>query len=129
MRILADTNLFIRFTQRLPLPSTVEEALDSIEAERFISAVSVIEIFRLWQLARLPDNPDSWLDLALASWTVLPMTTPIARQSALWRWSHRDPADRIIAATAQIEKIELWHTDTVLKRLSGFPHRYFKNRA
>ncbi len=129
MRILADTNLFIRFTQRLPLPSTVEGALDSIEAERVISAVSVIEIFRLWQLARLPDNPDSWLDLALASWTVLPMTTPIARQSALWPWSHRDPADRIIAATAQVEKIELWHTDTVLKRLSGFPHRYFKNRA
>ena len=37
-------------------------------------------------------------------------------------------ADRIIAATAQIEKIELWHTDTVLKGLTGFPHRYFRNR-
>jgi PIN domain nuclease of toxin-antitoxin system len=128
VRILADTNVFILFTQRLPLPSKVEEALDSTETERFISAVSVIEIFRLWQSARLPDNPDTWLDLALASWTVLPMTAPIARQSALWPWSHRDPADRIIAATAQIEKIELWHTDTVLKGLTGFPHRYFRNR-
>jgi hypothetical protein len=24
--------------------------------------------------------------------------------------------------------IEIWHTDTVLKRLTGFPHRYFRNR-
>jgi len=36
-------------------------------------------------------------------------------------------ADRILAATAECERIEFWHTDTVLKKLTGFPHRYFSN--
>jgi len=31
VRILADTNVFILFTQRLPLPPKVEEALDSTD--------------------------------------------------------------------------------------------------
>ena len=56
-----------------------------------------------------------------------PITVPIARQSELWSWEHRDPADRLLAATAAVERIELWHTDTVLKKLTGFPQRYFMN--
>jgi PIN domain nuclease of toxin-antitoxin system len=86
-----------------------------------------IELFRLWQRGDVPDNPDAWLDLALPSWTILPITVPIARQSVLWSWQHKDPADRILAATAKIEGLEFWHTDTVLKKLTGFPHRYFTN--
>lgn len=76
----------------------------------------------------MPDNPDGWLDLALSSWTVLPVTVPIARQSVRWPWRHKDPADRLLAATALIEQAELWHTDTVLKKLTGFPQRYFLNK-
>src|SRR5437762_658843 len=75
----------------------------------------------------VPDNPDTWLDLALPSWAVLPITVPIARQSVLFGWDHKDPADRLLAATAQIEGLELWHTDTTLKKLKGFPARYFPN--
>ncbi len=127
MKLLADTNLFVRFTLRLPLPSGVEKAFDDPQTERCLASVSVLEIFRLWQTGRLPDHPDPWLNPALASWRVLPMTAPIARQSVLWPWPHRDPADRIIAATARLENIELWHTDTVLKPLRDFPQRYLKN--
>ena len=127
MRILADTNLFVKFCHRLPMAEAVAKALDDAKTERCLSAVSVLEVFRLWQVGKLRVHPDTWMDLALPSWTVLPMTAPIARQSALWPWEHRDPADRILAATAHVEKVELWHTDTVLKPLTGFPHRYFKN--
>ncbi len=127
MRLLADTNLFIKFCRRLPLPKEVESALSASETERCLSPVSVIELFRLWQKGEVPDNPDAWLDLALPSWRILPVTIPIARQSVLWPWAHRDPADRLLAATAICESVELWHTDTVLKKLSGFPHRYFGN--
>jgi PIN domain nuclease of toxin-antitoxin system len=77
----------------------------------------------------VPLNPDVWLEEALKSWTVIPINTAIARQSVLWDWPHKDPADRILAATAQIEKVELWHTDTTLKKLTGFPQRYFVNKA
>ncbi|MFA6544651.1 MAG: type II toxin-antitoxin system VapC family toxin [Limisphaerales bacterium] len=127
MRVLADTNLFVFFCRRLPLPPKVEAALNSEATERCLSAASIMEVFRLWQAGRLPDHPDMWIDLALPSWTVLPINAAIARQSVLWPWEHRDPADRLIAATAHVEKVEFWHTDTVLKKLTGFPHRYFVN--
>ncbi|MES1180252.1 MAG: PIN domain-containing protein [Verrucomicrobiota bacterium] len=128
MKLLADTNLFVKFAHLQPLPDEVEETFDDAETVRHLSAVSVIEIYWLWKNRRLIDHPDDWLELALDSWTILPVTAPIARQSVLWDWPHRDPADRIIAATAKIEKIELWHTDTILKKLSGFPNRYFVNK-
>jgi PIN domain nuclease of toxin-antitoxin system len=127
MRILADTNLFVKFYHRQPLPAAVETAFADETNELCVASVSAIEIYRLWQAGKLKDNPDNWLDLALPSWTVIPMTVPIARQSVLWNWEHRDPADRIITATASVEKIELWHTDTVLKKLSGYPGKYFTN--
>jgi PIN domain nuclease of toxin-antitoxin system len=128
MRVLADTNIFIKFNRKLPLAAEVETVLESNTVERCISSVSVIELFWLWKTGRVPLNPDEWLDAALESWMVLPVTAPIARQSVLWDWPHQDPADRILAATAKVEKIELWHTDTVLKKLSGFPGRYFVNK-
>ena len=128
MKILADTNLFVKFYHRQPLPVGVEAVLESDVAERFISAATVIEIYRLWRGRRILIDPDVWLDEALNSWTVIPINTAIARQSVQWDWPHKDPADRILAATAQIEKVELWHTDTVLKKLTGFPQRYFVNQ-
>lgn len=128
MRILADTNLFVEFHHRQPLPVEVEAVLESDVTERFISAATIIEIYRLWQRRRVLIDPETWLDEALEAWAVLPITASIARQSVLWEWPHKDPADRIIAATAKAEKIELWHTDALLKKLSGFPHRYFVNK-
>lgn len=127
MRILADTNLFLKFCRRLPLPPTVETAFADESNELCLCSISAMEIYRLWQNKKIPDHPDTWLDLALMSWTVLPMTVPVARQAVLWPWEHKDPADRVIAATAAIEKIQIWHTDTVIKKLSGFPARYFTN--
>ena len=127
VRVLADTNLFIKFCRRLPLPAVIESTLAADHTERCVSPVSIIELFRLWQTGNVPDDPDTWLDLALPSWTVLAVTVAIARQSVLWPWQHKDPADRLLAATAQCEFAEFWHTDTVLRKLTGFPHRYFVN--
>jgi PIN domain nuclease of toxin-antitoxin system len=127
VRVLADTNLFIKLSRRLPAPEKVLKVFADEATERCLSPISVLELYRLWQLGRVPDNPDSWIFEALPSWTVLPVTVDVARQSVLWPWSHRDPADRLIAATAKCHAVELWHTDTVLKKLSGFPARYFTN--
>jgi len=128
MKILADTNVFIKFNRRLPLPAEVETVLESESAERFISAVTIVELFRLWKSGRVPLNPDAWLEEALKSWSVIPLNAAIARQSVLWDWPHKDSADRILAATALIEKVELWHTDNMLKKFTGFPNRYFVNK-
>ena len=129
MRLLADTNLFIKFSRRLPLPAGVEAVLDDEKTERCLSPISVVELYRLWQAGKVPAHPDGWLFEALASWEVLPLTVGIARQSVLWPWPHKDPADRILAATALEEGLPLWHTDTVLEKLSGFPQKYFVNVA
>jgi len=127
MRILADSNIFIKFCLRLPLPKRVESILLAETTERHLSPASIMEVYRLWQKGSLPDDPGTWLELALPSWTILPITVPIARQSILWPWPHKDPADHLIAATAQQHQIELWHSDTVLRRLTGFPQKYFVN--
>jgi PIN domain nuclease of toxin-antitoxin system len=129
MRILADTNIFIKFCLRLPLPKRIETALLDDTNERHLSPASIMELYRLFQKGNIPDDPDAWLELALASWTVLPITVPIARQSVLWSWNHKDPADRVIAATSKHHSIELWHTDTILRNLPGFPQKYFVNLA
>jgi len=127
MRVLADTNVFIKFCRRLPLPAIIEQVLADPQTERLLSPISVIELFRLWQNSQVPDNPDTWLELALPSWRVVPITVPVARLSVLWDWDHKDPADRLLAATAKVENVALWHTDTKLRRLKGFPQRYFVN--
>ena len=86
-----------------------------------------MEIVRKWQSGKLPcPDPQEWLDAALQGFEVLPITEPIARLAASWQWEHKDPADRLIAATAEVHRVELWHTDTVLAKLKGFPQRYFK---
>ena len=77
MRVLADTSLFVKFCRQLPLPEQVEVILADSNTDRCLSPVSVIELFRLWQNGAVPDDPDIWLDLALPSWTVLPVTVPI----------------------------------------------------
>ena len=127
MRVLLDTALWFQFVRRLPLPKTVEATLLAGTTRRFISSISSMEIVRKWRIGKLPcPDPGTWLDNALDGFAVLDVTEPVARQAALWDWEHKDSSDRIIAATAKIHAIELWHTDTVLRDLPGFPHRYFK---
>jgi PIN domain nuclease of toxin-antitoxin system len=130
VRILADTSIWFRFVRKLPLPPKVERALDDPETKRFLSPISTMEIVRKWRSGKMPcPNPETWLDVALENFEVLPITEPIARKAALWDWPHKDPADRLIAATANYHGIELWHTDMVLETLAGFPHRYFRGVA
>jgi PIN domain nuclease of toxin-antitoxin system len=127
VRILVDTSIWFQYARRLPLPKTIETVLDIPATQAFLSPISIMEIIRKWRAGKLPDpDPLTWLDNALEGFEIIPVSEPIARQAALWEWDHKDPSDRLIAATAKISSVELWHTDTVLKTLPGFPQRYFK---
>lgn len=127
MRILADTSLWFRFARNQRQADAIVSAFKQPQNQIYLSPVSVVEIIQKWRAGKLPcDDPRLWLDEGLNGFAILPVTEPIARLSAFWEWPHKDPADRTIAATAAIHQVELWHTDTVLKTLSGFPHRYFK---
>jgi len=126
LKIMPDTNLLVWFLLDQPTPATVEEALSDPGTDRYLSAVSVVEIYRHWRSGVIHKDPDEWLFLALPDWNILPVTVEIARQSVLFPWKHRDPGDRMLAATAKLEGVELWHTDTILKGFKDFPGRYFK---
>jgi PIN domain nuclease of toxin-antitoxin system len=127
MRILADTSIWFRFVHRVPQTKAIETALAAEETRRYLSAISIMEVVQKWRTGKLDcPNPQSWLDHALEGFQVIPVNEPIARHAAFLEWDHKDPADRLIAATAHIESVELWHTDTVLRDLRGFPQRYFK---
>jgi PIN domain nuclease of toxin-antitoxin system len=130
VRILIDTSIWFQYARNLALPKTVEAALDETNTRAYLSPISSMEIIRKWKTGKLAcADPVTWIDNALEGFELLPITEAIARQAALWNWEHRDPADRLIAATAQIHSVELWHSDTVLKALAGFPQRYFKAPA
>jgi PIN domain nuclease of toxin-antitoxin system len=89
-----------------------------------------MEIVRKWKTGRLPcPDPKDWLDHTIEGFEILPISEPVARLAAQWGWDHRDPADRLIAATAERHGIELWHTDVLLEKLKGCPQRYFKGIA
>lgn len=128
MQVLADTGVWFRFVRKLPVPRKIEAVLADAGTQRYLCPISSMEIIRKWQSGRLPcPDPEDWLDSALQGFQILPITEPIARLAACFEWDHKDPADRLIAATAEKHGIELWHTDRILKKLTGFPQRYFKS--
>ena len=105
MQVLADTGVWFRFVRRLPLPKKIETTLTAGETQRYLCPISSMEIIRKWQSGKLPcPDPQTWLDRALEGFEILPITT-------------------------QRHGIELWHTDTLLEKLTGFPHRYFKGKG
>jgi PIN domain nuclease of toxin-antitoxin system len=127
VRILLDTGIWFRFVRRLPQAQKLQAGLEDPDHNKFLSAISSMEIIRKWQTGRLPcPNPEEWIDDALEGFEIIPVNEGIARRAALWDWEHRDPSDRLIAATALVHRIELWHSDTILAKLEGFPQRYFK---
>ncbi len=127
MRALIDTGVWFRRYHRLPLTGTLEKLLAEEIEEFCLSPISILEITYKWRHGRLPcPPPEQWLDDALEHYRLLPVDGPIARQAGLWEWSHGDPADRLIVATAAVHKLTLIHTDTALKPLTGFAQRYFR---
>jgi PIN domain nuclease of toxin-antitoxin system len=103
--ILLDTHVWVRWVdpQANPLPFPI---IDSIETADHlaVSAITCWEVAWLARRNRLQlklDLPD-WLDQALqgSGVTCNPVNQPIAVRAASLPEHHRDPADRLIIATA-----------------------------
>ncbi len=62
---------------------------------------------------------ERWFERAIATVTVLPITKGIAIHSVATSWSHQDPADRLIAATALEHGLTLVTKDATITKWSG----------
>ena len=106
--LILDTHIWVCWNQ---CDSRLKpEQLACIENERLrgiaIPTISLVEISRLVQPGRLvlPKPVDEWFDIALAQEGVIliPITPAIAIDAADLPGSfHKDPADRLIVATAR----------------------------
>lgn len=127
MKALIDSGIWWRRFHRLPLPKKLEEAFDEV-TEWWLSPLSVAEMLFKWRHkpGTLPaPPPEIWLERSLQGYRLAPLTFEAARLAGTWGWKHGDPVDRLLAGIAKAGDLTLWHTDTKLKGLPGFPQRYF----
>jgi PIN domain nuclease of toxin-antitoxin system len=101
---LLDTHAALWITESSPrLSSRVRSLARDTSAEHFaLSAISLLEIARKARAGEIDLQPDpaTWLDDLGHRFSVLPLTPRVVWRSVELDWSHKDPADRLICATA-----------------------------
>lgn len=125
MKLLLDTHIWLWALLEPPrLSADVRAALQSPDAELWLSPVSVWEATLLAERGRLEVMSDvgTWVREMIAA---LPcrqavLTHEIAIVSRALKLSHQDPADRFLAATAQVHDLTLVTADERLIGLAEF---------
>jgi len=125
VRYLLDTHIWI-WSQENPeqLGQKSRRELGDIAQERFVSAISTLEIARLIHLGlvRLRHRFTEWKQFSLAELNAatLDLTQGIAWEAYnLPGRFHNDPADRVLVATARIANLTLITADDLILR---YPH-------
>ena len=121
---LLDTHVWIWWMLGDPgLPRTEREALDALSADvrPVIADISLWEVATLVDLDRIKlDRPlEEWLGIAASPATVRiqPITSGIvAEMNRLPASFHRDPADRLIVATARFLRLPLAAKDRKIRK-------------
>jgi PIN domain nuclease of toxin-antitoxin system len=131
--ILLDTHIWVWWIQQDPrLSREAMEYLDSLDSQEIgVSAISCWEVATLHSLGRIVFQPtlEEWMDSALVRTgiTLIPLSPSIAIESAqLPGEFHRDPADRILVATARILACLMVTAD---EKILVYPHPSRKSRA
>lgn len=131
MKYLLDTHIWLwSFMQASRLSNQVANTLADSQNELWLSPVSVWELTILCRKGRFRVHPDisTWvgrtvLDLRL---TEAPLTFEVALAIPSINFSHGDPADQFLAATAKVFDLTLITADDHLLKLSGI--RVLANR-
>lgn len=119
-----DTHVWIWWIRAFPDLSTFErEALDSLPSDNrpTISDISLWEFANLVDLGRIniKETVEDWLSVAASPATVIiqPITPAIVTEmNRLPASFHRDPADRLIVATARALKLPLATKDRLIRK-------------
>ena len=125
VRYLLDTHVWI-WSQEIPerFGAKTRRELTDLGQERFVSPISTLEIARLIHLGllRLKHTFAKWKEFSLAE---LGASTILFTHEIAWEaynlpgTFHNDPADRVLVATARVEKLTLITADDLLLR---YPH-------
>ena len=111
MTVVLDTCAVLSWlVQRRPLPTVVGTG------PRLVSAVTWYEIAWKHRAGRLPlPLPrDTWLAGAMRLTTTVPVDAELFLAAVDLDWTHRDPADRLIAALAQSRNARLVTCDRTI---------------
>jgi PIN domain nuclease of toxin-antitoxin system len=125
VKLLLDTHVWI-WSLMAPerLTPKVTSALQAAGTEIWLSPISVWEFLLLVERGRLTleIGTDAWLDAAFASAGIheAPITREVARRSRTVKVPHQDPADRFLAATADVYDLTLVTDDEHLLKGRGF---------
>jgi PIN domain nuclease of toxin-antitoxin system len=122
MRLLLDTHIWIwSVIEPQRLKKSVARTLSDEKNELWLSPISIWELSMLVEKKRieLDDDVDAWTLRALAqsSFREAPLTNEVALEVSRLRFSHRDPADHFIAASAKVFDLTLVTADPRLLKL------------
>ena len=124
MKLLLDTHIWVWSTlEPQKLSRRMKAYLEDPDNDSWLSPISVWEVLTLVSKQRLRLEPDAfvWIrtSIASASLTDAPLTHEVALASMEMRFTHKDPADRFIAATAKVYGLTLVTADTRLGATPG----------
>ena len=114
MKLLLDTHIWLWSLQdSRRLGRRVQRELTNSANELWLSPVSTWEALTLHAKGRirLHGDPAEWVAQATAPLREAPLTHEIALAARLLKLSHQDPADRFLAATAQVLDLTLVTAD------------------
>ena len=117
MRLLLDTHIWIWSLQASDrLGKRTAQEIKNPANERWLSPVSTWEALTLNAKGRirLPDDISAWVAQATGDFLEAPLTHEIALAARRLPWTHNDPADRFLAATAQLLRLTLVTADANL---------------
>jgi PIN domain nuclease of toxin-antitoxin system len=125
MKLLLDTHIWIwSHVEPERLSHTVASALVASENELWLSPISVWEFLLLAERGRLilSGSAQDWMEAAWARAPLheAPLNREIAIRSRAVRVPHQDPADRFIAATAEVYELTLVTGDANLLKGKGY---------
>ena len=118
--VLLDTHAWIwSLMDSARLPESAKAAIVRSDSVR-VSPVSLFEVTRKARLGKWPEI-EPHLDALVTDEQTLsaPFTRTIAARAGMLDWSHRDPFDRLIAATAIELKCPLISRDDEFDGLTG----------
>jgi PIN domain nuclease of toxin-antitoxin system len=117
LKLLLDTHIWLWSLQDPKrLGKTVQQELRNPANELWLSPISTWEALTLHAKGRirLRGNLTEWVTNATAPLREAPLTHEIALAARELKLPHQDPADRFLAATAQVLDLTLVTADTTL---------------